>query len=99
MVTRNVRLDATLLTDSTPLPDKPIEFFHRVSGETTWISDGTVNTNENGVASVTITLDVPQTYDFKADFYGDADYDASTASVLNYRVKAKTTLTLTATPL
>jgi hypothetical protein len=99
MVTRNVRLDATLLTDSTPLPDKSIEFFHRVTGEITWISDGTDTTDEDGVASKTITLDVPQTYDFKAEFYGDEDYDPSTATVLNYRVKAKTTLTLTATPL
>jgi hypothetical protein len=99
MVARNVRLDATLLTDDTPLPNKSIEFFHRVSGGATWVSDGTVDTDEYGVASKTITLDVPQTYDFKAEFYGDEDYDPSTATVSNYRVKAKTTLTLTATPL
>ena len=99
MVTRNVRLDATLLTDNTPLQGKSIEFFHRLTGTSSWTSDGTDTTNEYGVASKTINFDVPQTYDFKAEFYGDEDFDPSTATVLNYRVKAKTSLTLTATPL
>jgi hypothetical protein len=99
MPTRNVRLDATLLTDSTPLPDKSIEFFHRVTGQTEWTSDGTDDTDENGTATKTVSLDVPETYDFKAEFYGDDDYDASSSTVSAYRVKAKTTLTLTATPL
>jgi len=99
MVTRNVRLDATLLTDTTPLPGKSIEFFHKVAGAPTWVSDGTDMTDVDGVASKTISLDVPESYDFKAEFYGDVDYDPSTATVMNYRVKAKTALTLTATPL
>ena len=99
MATRNVKLEATLYTDTTPLPNKTIEFFHRVSGQTEWISDGTDDTDQNGKAEKTISLTVPETYDFKAEFAGDEDYEGSVATVLNFRVKAKTTLTLTVTPL
>jgi len=96
---RNVRLEATLLSDSTPVPGKTICFYHRVTGETQWILDGDDDTDQNGVATLTVQLTVPQTYDFKAEFEGDEDYEASVATVLGYRVKAKTSLTLTVTPL
>lgn len=99
MPNRNVKLEATLLSDSTPLQGKTIEFFHRVTGETQWTSDGTSETNENGIASKTISLTVPETYDFKAYFAGDNDYEPSEAFALAYRVKAKTSLSISVVPL
>jgi len=96
---RSVKLEATLQTDSTPVPGKTIYFYHRVTGETQWVLDGSDDTDQNGVATLTIQLTVPQTYDFRAEFQGDEDYEASVATVLAFRVKAKTSLTLTVTPL
>jgi hypothetical protein len=96
--TRNVQLNATLVSDSTPLADKTITFMHKLSSETQWITDGTANTNSSGVATFTVSLEVPNTYDFRAEFAGDEDYEPSYAEVDNYRVKAKTTLTLVVTP-
>ena len=98
MPTRNVLLEALLQTDSTPLANKTINFYYRVSGTTQWTSAGSANTGSDGKASVTVSLTVPQTYDFRAEFPGDTDYDASYAEQLNVKVKAKTTLTLTVTP-
>jgi hypothetical protein len=98
MPTRNVQLTATLVSDSTPVSGKTINFYYRVSGTTTWTSAGSATTDTNGNATVTVSLTVPQTYDFRAEFAGDADYEASYAEVDNYTVKAKTTLTLTITP-
>ena len=98
MPTRSVLLQAKLTTDGTALAGKTISFMHRLSGTTTWTSDGTATTDANGVASITITLNVPNTYDFRTEFSGDADYEPSYAEVLNYKVKAKTAITLTITP-
>jgi len=98
MPARNVQLTATLTSDGTPVSGKTISFYYRVSGTTTWTSAGTGTTDANGNATVTVSLTVPQTYDFRAEFAGDADYEASYAEVLNYKVKAKTAITLTATP-
>ena len=98
MPTRNVLLQATLLSDSAPISGKTITFMHRPSGTTTWIVDGTGTTDPNGVASITITVDVPGTYDFRAEFAGDDYYDASYAEVTNFTIKAKTTITLTVIP-
>ena len=98
MPTRNVQLVAKLTSDTTAVSGKIISFKYRVSGTTTWTDAGTGTTDANGNATVIVSLTVPQTYDFRADFAGDADYEASYAEVTNYSVKAKTTITLTITP-
>lgn len=99
MPNRNVRLDATLTSDTTPLAGKTIEFYYRVSGTTTWTSAGTAQTGSDGKASVTVSLSAPQTYDFRAYFAGDDEYESSEAIVSNFKVKAATSITLTVTPL
>lgn len=99
MPTRSVRLRAQLLTDSTPLAGKTVQFFYRVTGTTEWSSIGTDTTGSDGYAQVETSLTVPQTYDFRAYFAGDAEYESSEAVVTAYTVKARTTLTLTVTPL
>jgi len=81
-----------------PVSGKTISFMYRVSGTTTWTNAGTATTDASGNATVTVALTVPQTYDFRAEFAGDADYEASYTEVDNYTVKAKTTITLTITP-
>ncbi len=98
MPTRSVLLQATLTTDGTALSGKTLSFYYRPSGTTTWTSIGTATTDINGNASVTTTLTVPATYDFRVEFSGDADYEPSYAEVDNYKVKAKTAITLTITP-
>jgi hypothetical protein len=98
MPTRNVQLRATLLSDNTPVSGKTISFKYRLTGTTTWTDAGTGTTDANGVATVTVSLTVPQTYDFRAEFAGDDQYEASSAEVSSYTVKAKTTITLTVVP-
>ncbi len=99
MPTRNVDLVASLKdVDGNPLAGKTIYFYYRVSGQTDWTSAYSTVTGSDGVAVKTVTLTVPQTYDFKAEFQGDVDYDASFVEVLNYKIKAKTTIALTVTP-
>jgi hypothetical protein len=98
MPTRNVQLIATLVSDSTPVSGKTITFYYRVSGTTTWTNAGTGTTDASGNATVTVSLTVPQTYDFRAEFAGDSDYEASYAEVTNYKVKAKTAISLSTTP-
>jgi len=98
MPTRNVQLTATLTSDGTPVSGKTISFKYRVTGTTTWTDAGTGTTDASGNATLTVSLTVPQTYDFMAEFAGDADYEASYAEVDNYTVKAKTSITLTITP-
>jgi len=100
MGTRNVRMDATL-TDNVgnPLAGKTITFKYKLSTATEWTTAGTANTGSDGKASYTVTLTVPNTYDFRAEFAGDAEYDASSAEVLNQTIKSGTILTLTITPL
>ncbi|MEM3975015.1 MAG: Ig-like domain-containing protein, partial [Ignisphaera sp.] len=99
MPNRNVRLEATLTSDTTPLAGKTIAFFYRTSGSATWTSAGTAQTGSDGKATVTVSLTAPQTYDFRAYFAGDDDYEASEAIVSNFKVKAATSITLTVTPL
>jgi hypothetical protein len=98
MPTRNVQLTTTLVSDSAPVSGKTINFYYRVTGATTWTSAGSATTDASGNATVTVSLTVPQTYDFRAEFAGDADYEASYAEVDSYTVKAKTSITLTITP-
>jgi hypothetical protein len=98
MPTRNVQLRATLLSDTTPVSGKTILFKYRVTGTTTWTDAGTGTTDANGNATVIVSLTVPQTYDFRAEFAGDDQYEASYAEVSSYTVKAKTTITLAITP-
>ncbi|MEM3414855.1 MAG: Ig-like domain-containing protein [Thermoproteota archaeon] len=96
---RQVKLVAVLKDSSgNPVSGKAIAFLHKLSTDTTWTNDGTVNTDSTGTATMTITLTVPNTYDFQASFAGDSQYEASSASVTNYTVKDKTTLTLTVEP-
>lgn len=96
---RPVIVQATLKDqDNNPVSGKTIAFKYRVSGATTWSDAGTAQTNTSGVASVTLNLSAPQTYDFRAEFAGDTDYESSYAEVLSQRIKAKTTMTLTVTP-
>lgn len=99
MPSRSIRLEAVLTSDTTPVANKTIQFFYRQSGTTTWTSAGTAQTGSDGRASVTVSLLAPQTYDFRAYFAGDDDYEASEAIVSNFKVKATTSITLTATPL
>jgi hypothetical protein len=98
MVNRDVKLEVTLLTDSTPLAGKTIHFYHKIAGAGEWTSDGTNDTDNDGYAYKTLSLTIPQSYDFKAEFEGDDSYDASQDTEMDYRVKGKTTLTLTVTP-
>jgi len=87
--------------DGNPLSGKPVYLYYRPSGETTWYDIGTNphTTDANGIASDTITLSVPGTYDFRAEFPGDDQYEASSAELTNQTIKAGTKITLTVTPL
>jgi hypothetical protein len=98
--TRTVRLVATL-TDSAGnlLAGKTISFAYKLSSATTWTDAGTATTGSDGKATKDVTVSTPNTYDFKADFAGDDQYEASSAIISNYTVKEKTTLTLTVQPL
>jgi hypothetical protein len=98
MPARNVQLTATLTSDGTPVSGKTINFYYRVTGATTWTDAGAAVTDANGNATVTVSLTAPQTYDFRAEFAGDGDYEASYAEVDSYRIKARTTVTLTIAP-
>ena len=78
---RNVKLLATLTAEGSPLSGKTIHYYHRVSGATEWTYDGTSVTDSEGKATKILTLDVPQTYDFKAEFQGDETYASSSDQV------------------
>jgi len=100
MGSRQVRLTATLKDSAgSPVPNKTIAFAYKASTATTWTSAGTATTGSDGTASVTVTVTTPGTYDFKAEFAGDDQYEASSATVTSYTVKDKTSITLTVTPL
>jgi len=98
MPNRSVLVEATLTTNGTPLEGKTITFKYRVVGDTTWTDAGTEITDANGVASMTLTLTAPQSYDFRVEFAGDDDYEPSFAEALNVKIKAKTALTIQVTP-
>jgi len=101
MTTRNVLVKALLVdSEGTPLPNKPVSLYYRQSGSTTWLDIGTNphTTGSDGYASDTISVTVPANYDFRAEFAGDEDYEASYAELLNQRIKAKIVLTLSITP-
>ena len=100
MGSRQVRLTAVLRDSANnPLANKSISFEYKPSMTATWTSAGTANTDGSGVASVAITVTTLGTYDFRASFAGDNQYEAAVATVTNYTVKEKTSITLTATPL
>ena len=100
MGSKQVRLTAVLRdSDGKPISGKTISFSYRTSGATTWTSVGTATTGTDGSASVTVSLTTPGTYDFQAYFAGDNQYEAATATVTNYSIKATTSITLTITPL
>jgi hypothetical protein len=78
MVYRNVKLEA-LLTDRSgnPVAGRTITFKHKLSSEASWVTDGSRSTGSDGKASLTITVDTPNYYDFRADFAGNGAYGAS----------------------
>jgi hypothetical protein len=78
MVYRNVKLEA-LLTDRSgnPVAGRTITFKHKLSSEASWVTDGSRSTGSDGKASLTITVDTPNYYDFRADFAGNGTYGAS----------------------
>jgi len=100
MGSRDVRLTAVLRDSAgNPLPGRSISFEYKQSSATTWISAGSADTDASGAASVTVTVDAPGVYDFRASFAGDDEYDATVAEVTNYAVRDRTVITLTVTPL
>jgi len=102
MPTRTVQVTAKLTdTDGNPLSGKPIYLRYRPSGTTTWYDIGTNphTTDTNGEVTDTVDLDVPGTYDFRAEFPGDDQYEPSSATLTDQTIKAKTQITLTVTPL
>ena len=102
MPTRSVQVTATLKDiDGGPLSGKSVNLYYRASGETTWSDIGTNphTTDANGEATDTIDLSVPGTYDFRAEFPGDDQYEASSTELTNQAIKAKTQMTLEITPL
>jgi len=99
--TRSVLVRSQLTdTDGNPLANKPINLYYRPSGTETWLDVGTNPhvTDSSGFVSDTVVVTVPGTYDFRAEFPGDEDYEASYAELLNRRIKVKTILTLTVMP-
>jgi len=101
MPTRNVQVVATLKdSDGNPLSGKSVNLYYRESGTATWNDFGTNphTTDANGQASDTQALEVPKAYDFRAEFPGDDQYEASSDEKTNVTIKAYTTITLTVTP-
>jgi hypothetical protein len=92
---RQVKLEAKLKDfTGNPLPGKPISFSHKLSSDSDWTDDGTATTDDMGVASVVITVNTPDMYDFQAVFTGDSKYEASVAILENQIIKEKTFLSL-----
>ena len=88
-----------ILTDieNNPLAGKTVSFYYKPSTQTTWIFIESKSTDSSGTAVTTVTVTAPGTYDFKAEFAGDNQYDPSSAETTNYTVKVATKLTLTVT--
>lgn len=100
MGSRQVKLTAVLKDSAgSPISGRTVSFSYKLSSATTWTSAGSATTDASGTASVTVTLTVPNSYDFSASFAGDSYYEASSATVTSYVVKDKTTITLTVTQL
>jgi len=101
MAARTVQVTATLKdSEGNPLSGKSINLYYRESGTTTWNDIGTNphTTDANGQVTDTIDLTVPGTYDFRAEFPGDEDYEASSAELTDQTIKAGTQITLEITP-
>jgi len=101
MPTRDVLVEATLIdSDGNPLSGKPVNLYYKLSTEETYSDIGTNphTTDANGKASDIISLTIPETYDFRAEFPGDDQYEASSAELTNQTIKAKTQITLIITP-
>jgi hypothetical protein len=80
-----LKLTATLTDISgAPLSGKTITFYYSYDGST-WTTIGSATTDANGQASVTHTTD--RTTYYKAEFAGDPEYDASSATAV-YTVSA-----------
>jgi hypothetical protein len=100
MGSRNVRLTAVLRDSAgNPLADRTISFEYKPSAATTWTSAGSAVTDASGSASVTVVVDVPGVYDFRASFAGDDMYNDAVAEVTNYTVKDRAVIMLVVTPL
>ncbi|MFZ8857883.1 MAG: Ig-like domain-containing protein [Candidatus Caldarchaeales archaeon] len=100
MGSRSVVLTA-VLRDSTgnPLSGREILFEYKRSVDATWTNAGSADTDGSGVASVTVVVEAPGVYDFRASFAGDDEYDAASATVTNYTVRDRAVITLTVAPL
>jgi hypothetical protein len=100
MGSRNVRLTAVLRNSGgSPLAGRTILFEYKRSVDAGWVSAGSADTDDSGTASVTVAVDVPGVYDFRASFAGDDEYDAAVAEVTNYVVRDRAIITLTVMPL
>lgn len=100
MTSRQVRLTAVLKDSSgNPISGKTITFSYRKSGTTEWTNAGNATTGTDGSAHVIVSLAAPGAYDFQAHFAGDDQYEAATATIMNYNVKGKASITLTVTQL
>ena len=102
MGSRDVQVVATLQdNEGNALSGKSVNLYYRESGETSWTDIGTNphTTDSSGQVTDTITLAAPGTYDFKAEFPGDDQYEASSDEKDNVTIKSPTTITLTVTPL
>ena len=99
--TRTVQVTATLEdSDGNPLSGKSVNLYYRESGATEWTDIGTNphTTDSNGQVTDTINLTAPGTYDFRAEFPGDDEYEASSDELTNQTIKAKTVITIEITP-
>lgn len=79
-----VRLTAVLTTNGANLANKVIHFYYRKTGSP-WVLVSSVATNANGVAQTDVELE-QGTYDFRAHFAGDDDYEPSEAVVYSFNV-------------
>jgi hypothetical protein len=97
--TRTVIVQAQLKDNGgSPISNKTISFAYKLSSASTWTTIGTATTDDNGMASVNVTVTTPGTYDFQASFAGDSDYEASSATATGVKIKGCTVLTITVTP-
>lgn len=89
-----------LTSGGLPLSGLDIDFQHSVTpaagGVDTWIDDGVVATDVNGVATKVYTEPVTEKFDFQAQFAGNAQY-ATTGwkQDLGVQFQADTTATFT----
>lgn len=87
-----VALKATLRTGTTPLPNKTITFYYRPSGGSYTQLGNPKTTDSNGIAISDQQSLASGTYDFRAVFAGDDNYDGSQAEVTGYVLQKLSTM-------